>query len=258
MQYSIQKYDTIETKGRFIIEDLSTVKILLYRLAPYRYKNAIIFGKLMNSRGIEFSELSGPIIHQNGCLLNEKDQLPTNQLNKLKNCWYNIDSISSWFKYRNQTYSIHDDKFGFSEYTQFGFGQFNYFFRIYLPDEELLHGLPMASTVCRFSTLDNYLDTINLSKDNESFLSNPFVILTNVYSTKLLIGARDGMKNPIMIKQNYNLNSGETTIRTFSKCRPNEAEDLFILDLDPQRSSVKFDHRNKNYNIFESKKQIYV
>jgi hypothetical protein len=201
----------------------------------------------MSSRGHLYSEIS---------VADGINQLPTNDRNKLKTCWFDKNSISSWFKYRYQDDSKYE-RFGFDGYSKFCFGQFNYFFRIYLPSEELLHGLPMASSVCRHFTIDCYMNTINISTANESFFSKPFVVLTNVFSTKLLIGARDIEKKPINVKKNYNLITGDTTTRTFSTCSLSEAADLYVLDLDPQRKSIKFDRLNKNYNIFEMKKQIY-
>jgi hypothetical protein len=85
---------------------------------------------------------------------------------------------------------IRDEKFGFGDYKH---GQFNYFFRVvYLPGDMILHGLPLASAVCRFADIDKYMNIICISTNQESFvLRQPFVALTNVFSIKLLVGGRD-------------------------------------------------------------------
>jgi hypothetical protein len=164
--YEHTDFEAIETKGNFIIEDLVTIHKILNEFSPTRFKDAIVFGVAMDSRGIEYCEKEAPWPDKNGKFG------PTNPQNELKNCWFNKNSISSWFKYRYQ--SSEKDEFGFEGYTKCGFGQFNYFFRINLPQEQLLHGLPMASSVCRDQTLDKYMNTINISLPNESFSSRPF------------------------------------------------------------------------------------
>jgi hypothetical protein len=76
------------------------------------------------------------------------------------------------------------------------------FFRVWLPDEPLLHGLPMASAICRIPKNVKYLDTIELSSPTESYVKEKlFVVLTNVFSSKLMVGARDSIGMPIKLKK---------------------------------------------------------
>jgi hypothetical protein len=122
-----------------------------------------------------------------------------------------------------------------------------------------LNGLPFASAVCRFSDTDDYMSTtIDISTNEESYvLRQPFVALTNVFATKVLVGARDILKIPIKLKKNYNLIYSETMKRLISDKNPSDAKDLYLLDLQPYRRTVKFDERNFNYHKFEYKKQYY-
>jgi hypothetical protein len=73
-----------------------------------------------------------------------------------------------------------------------------------------------------------------------------------------MIGARDSEKIPIKLKKNYNQITSATLERTFSNSLPNEANDLYLLDMEPHRRTLKFDNLNKNYNCFEFKKQEYI
>jgi hypothetical protein len=234
---------------------------------PYRFKKALVFGIKMESRGMECSE-------------DENSINTLNVLNDLKLNWDDKKGVSCWFKYRYNSKSFDDTKFGcvdnlkLTELQQkttglitsflkddFCFGQFNYFFRISIPTETLLNGLPMASAVCRKSTIsDCYLQTVDiLTSLNSSYLPHKrFVTLSNVYSTKILIGGRDSLKLPIQLTVNYDDSQHTTTRRIFSKCQPNEVADLYLLDMHPQRESVKYDNMNSSYYRFEfSHKQNY-
>jgi hypothetical protein len=146
--------------------------------------------------------------------------------------------------------------FGFSTttYDSLQYGQFNYFFRLCLPDEPLLDGLPMASATCRETLYDYYIDIVKT--DNSSYEQKRFVSLTNVFSTRILVGARDNQKKPIAIKNDFNQQNSEVANRQkyLSKEPLSKATDLYFLDLDPQRKTVHYDKYNKNYYLSESNK----
>jgi hypothetical protein len=229
-----------------ISEDLETVKKIVQTFAPYRFSKALVFGVLMKSRMITNCETPN-------C---DTTQLPSNNL---KNNWNDPTQISSWFKYRYHSlnYKHLDENFGFC-FDKIMYGQFNYFFRVWLPDEPLLHGLPMASAVCRISTIDKYMNIIDLSSPTESYVKQKrFVVLTNVFSTKIMVGARDNIKMPIKLKKNYGQITSKSTERKFSDCLPTEVMDLYLLDMQPQRRTLQFDKLNKNYNSFEHINQEY-
>jgi hypothetical protein len=263
LQYVIEELenDNHKLQGYHTEQDvLNSKQIIVDDFRPYRFKTALVFGIKMDSRGIECSEqhASNP---EHGLVVN-------NSLNNLQLNWNNSKSVSCWFKYRYNSKSFLDTKFGCIDNLkivevqqgastvvtkflkdEFCFGQFNYFFRINLPSEPLLNGLPMASAVCRKATMDCYMQTIDiLNSDNASFLSQKrFVTLTNVYSTKILVGGRDNLKMPIQLRINYSDSHHVTTIRNFSNCQPNEVADLILLDLHPERQSVEYDNLNNYY-----------
>jgi hypothetical protein len=247
--FIVEKYTEADNEAQYIIlEDLKTVKIIIETFAPYRFSKSLVFGVLMKSRTM-----------LSNCEIKETNT-PQLLSNKLKNVWHDPIQLSSWFKYRYRSlnYKHRDENFGFC-FDKFMYGQFNYFFRVWLPDEPLLHGLPMASAVCRISTIDKYMNIIDLSSSTESFVKEKrFVVLTNVFSTKILVGARDSIKMPIKLKKNYNQINSKSTERKFSQCLPTEANDLYLLDMQPHRRTLQFDKLNKNYNYFEYKNQVYT
>jgi hypothetical protein len=113
--FTIEKYTETDYDLRFIIvEDLVAVKQVLVNFAPFRFSKALVFGVLMKSRMITNCEEP----------YHTTPQLP---LNKLKNNWHDPIQISSWFKYRYQSFNyVHDDNFGFSN-KKVMYGQFNFF-----------------------------------------------------------------------------------------------------------------------------------
>jgi hypothetical protein len=248
-------------------EDVKTAKHILINFLPYKFKNAWVFGIKMESRGMECSERD---FNFSGI-----DEVTTNnELNNLQTKWSDSKSVSCWFKYRYNSQSFDDTKFGcidniiekerFQKETnfvtkyeeeQFCYGQFNYFFRINLPLEPLLNGLPMASAVCRLPTQQNYLQIIGM---NSLFLPKKvFVTLTNVCSTKLLIGAVDQIFMPISLKAHYSQVNNQSCRRTFSEFKQDEIAYLYFLDLHPERQSVQYDNLNNSYYRFEYKIQYY-
>jgi hypothetical protein len=240
-------YQSIEEQY-FFVEDLESIEAILFRFCPHRFENCLVYGIRMDSRGLLCAENTASV-----------NNAPTNLLNQLKSNWFIGKGLSSWFKYRYDENSALDDDqaFGFKFYTKYCYGQFNYFFRAYLPDEPFLHGIPLASAVCRFSEVDQYMDTVIVSTHEESFvLDQPFVSLTNVYSTKILVGGRDCLKFPFKLKKKYGQMSG-TMNRMYSGKNPSEVDDLYFLDLEPFRKTIKFDILNYNYHKFEYKNQYY-
>jgi hypothetical protein len=241
--FNVQNFTDMKDEGFFIIEDIIVVKQIILTFLPFRFSKAVVYGVLMKSRGTSCSEV---IFSEN----------PLNPYNELAKHWFDTTHLSSWFKYRYQVLNYrHDTNFGF-EHKYYLFGQFNYFFRVYLQGEPLLHGLPMASAVCRLPQVDKYMDTIDVT--SASYVKQvQFVVLTNVFSTKVLIGARDSKKVPIKLKKNYGQITTKSTVRVFSNSLPSEATDLYLLDLNPNRKSLVFDKLNENYNEFEYKRQKY-
>ena len=241
--FDVHNFTVIKDEGYFIVEDIIVIKQIILTFIPFRFSKAVVYGVLMKSRGTSCSEV-------------KFSENPLNPWNNLAKHWFDTTHLSSWFKYRYQVLKYrHDANFGF-QHNNYIFGQFNYFFRVYLLGEPLLHGLPMASAVCRFSQVDKYMDTIDIK--SASYVKEvQFVVLTNVFSTKVLIGARDSDKIPIKLKKNYGQIMTQSTVRVFSNSLPSEATDLYLLDLNPNRKSLVFDKLNENYNEFEYKRQKY-
>ena len=228
--------------GTYYIEDLLIAKKILYNLTPFRFDKAIAYGIEMHSRG-------------SNCAETEETLTSTqNILNVLQNNWRDVKNYSSWFKYHDNNKT--SSEFGFDPKI-IRYGQFNYFFRISLPEEPFIHGLPMASAVCRNSKKNKYIETLDVTTNSESFVKNKrFVCLTNVVSTKVLIGARDLSKRPITLKKNYNLLCmSESTNR--EEFFWSQISDLYFLDMHPHRKVIEFDESNLSYYKFEYNQQEY-
>jgi hypothetical protein len=167
--------------GVFIEEDLYHIKALILNdFLPCKFSQAVVYGILMESKGEICAQRSKA------------------EIGSLKFTWFEKKNISSWFKYRHSNVST--DSFGFDDFSEFSFGQFNYFFRVFLPFDSMLHGLPMASCVCRTAKKDEFMNTVEA--DHSSIVEdNIFVALTNVFSTRLLVGGRDIEGLPINLRK---------------------------------------------------------
>ena len=233
-------------EGIIFYDDLEKTKIIFSdNFKPHRYSKALVYGIEMKSRGVS-------------CVEKEFNKEPSLKCNDLSNSWSENASISSWFKFHMESslkLPFKDDKnFGFSitTYDSLQYGQFNYFFRIHLPWEPLLDGLPMASATCRKTLIDHYIDIVKT--DSSSYDNKKrFVSLTNVFSTRILVGARDNQKKPIAINNDFNQQNSEAANRQkyLSKEPLSKATDLYFLDLDPHRKTVHYDKFNKNYYLPE-------
>jgi len=241
----IQMLTVATTEGTIFSEDLEKTKILFSKkFNPHRYSKALVYGIEMKSRGVS-------------CAEKEFTKQPCLKCNDLSNSWWENASISSWFKFHMESslkLNFRDNNnFGFSTmtYDSLQYGQFNYFFRLDLPDEPLLDGLPMASATCRETLYDHYIDTVKT--DKSSYEQKRFVSLTNVCSTRILVGARDNQKQPIAINNDFNQQNSEAANRQkyLSKELLSKAADLYFLDLDPQRKTVHYDKFNQNYYLSE-------
>jgi hypothetical protein len=262
----IKFLDVVNTEipSQFAKEDIETAKRILVDFYPCRFENALVFGIRMESRGMQYSE------KREGEQFD--DSKPINELNNLSKYWNTKTSFSSWFKYRYNNKTIQETKFGSIDYLElttvtqrgsdlvtkfnkdkFCFGQFNYFFRINLPSEPLLNGLPMASAVCRLARIENYMQLVDVNcSPNESYIPNKrFVALTNVYSTKLLVGGRDEHGLPYQIHTKFDYAKHTTTMREFSDGETIDVKYLYLLDLHPHQESVKYDRLNNSYYRFE-------
>ena len=202
------------------IEDFKTVqKLIIYLHNPFQiYKKAIIYGVKMHGRGFEYkeNEFNAGITQytdKNGVY---RYGAPTifkskNLLNNIQSCWHHGKSLSSWFSFRNylslnKIEIDNDNDYDVSKkiFTT-EYGQLNYFFRINTDIEVLLNGVPLSSVTVRNIDLifkkAYYINKIDLSADNltESFNQKIFFVsLTDVYSTKFLVGLYDLNHRPIV------------------------------------------------------------
>jgi hypothetical protein len=209
-------------------DDFETVKkLIIYLHNPYQiYKRAIVYGVKMQGRGFEYKEdeFNAGITQYTDKTGNLRYGVSTifrtkNVLNSIQNCWHHGKSLSSWCSFRNYLIlnkieidnkinetnkELYDydvsKKFFTTEY-----GQFNYIFRINTDIEGLLNGIPLSSVTVRNIDLNlknnYYINKVDLSTDDliESFNQKIcFVSLTDVYSTKFLVGLYDNNNRPFV------------------------------------------------------------
>lgn len=126
-------------------------------------------------------------------------------------------------------------------------GQFNFFFRLSIPSDTILDGVPMASIVSRKLQLVNRVRTLQCivtpednGYHNEEFASTYgedhalFIPLTNVKSTAILLGARTVKNKPIFTKAK---NAASKKTENNSKYCSSAVESVFKLHLIPLHSS---------------------
>jgi hypothetical protein len=138
---------------------------------------------------------------------------------------------------------------GYAE--EYAYVQFNYFFRVWMPSDGLLHGVPMANVIHR--TMENWQRTPHiLCSEWDSITRDPiyFIAGTDVFATALLVGPFDHEAMPIM-------KGGRNDSKVPSGCAsyysPHiKAHQLVLIDLHPHNSQLRYQSNCQHiYNEFE-------
>jgi hypothetical protein len=182
-------------KGKIFIQDHDIIGPLL-QICINLYRRAIIYGTGFRSRGDE---------HRERELIEKCSDIQ--ECNNLMTNWSICNSYSSWCKIKVKKTSRTVPLFGYEkENYKDCYAQFNFFFQLSLPGDDILHGLKIASVTCRKSEMKARLHIISCANTDsyESNMNSLFVPLTNVYSTPVAIAGFsvvNKMFKPIIIKR---------------------------------------------------------
>jgi hypothetical protein len=233
-------YFTIE--GVILKKDLEVCKVLYKFFSDeynsYIYKNAIIKGCKVRSRGFKYRECNEATIakkswRKNYSLKDENDVTPTNQLNILKNNWFFKNQFSSWCKFKY--------KDNFINQSTIFFGQLNFFFNISIPDDHYFNQVGFASVTSRsFWTDDKFgLQKINCS-DEISFASTiNFIPIRLIVPTAILIAGFDIDDKPF---SKYRVRNSKSKVYDYlSEKQKIEVCTLVLIDLDPSQNLIEYD-----------------
>ena len=199
------------------------------------YQNGYIYGINFKSRGHNYRESCEPTLVDKRYGQQQDDFEPSNTNNKLQLVWSKKNHFSSWCCYVD--YRSNKEKYGL----------INFFFRLNVKSDPILHKVPIAS-ICTFKHETNNLLDIIIVKDNRRLDHCPFdhkatlfIPATSFCSTNLLSLGIDDSKLPIPIKSKFNASIGEEMSKHYSKSEPELIASLLLLKLHPERKKYSFD-----------------
>ena len=199
-----------------------------------------------------------------------------NYTNAMKMTWKDRKEYSTWCKFRFSTHFNNSIKFIEQTTNYFDgnpdnsyYGQFNFFMKLSIPSEKILHGLKMASVTAVSNHTPSYMWNHPSKNKNEQYKSRSvidcidfrvsklnmlqsgvsFVPFTDVFATKFGVIGVDKDGNPYVNDKN-NLPKEKNLKRSnFSTDRIDNISKLYFIELQPERHEVKFDvNNNEMYN----------
>jgi hypothetical protein len=245
----INKIDlnSIKNHGTICKQDICVAEQLM-RLQNYStrvYNSAKVCGTKMVGRGMRFRETAAATIEPIRYGATKRLYIPHNKLNILKQNWNtDIKILSSWcrlqktkLKLSNFSVDAFDVNSDFEKKTDKFYGQINFFLHIYLPGDSILHGVSLCSVNARKYETISFLTCI-MSEDNNIVNDFLFCSMTDVVSTKILIGAVDDSKEklPFIRKNSLMHDSGNNC--EYSSKKITQMEYLYLIELDPMNDSL--------------------
>lgn len=199
-----------------------------------------------------------------------------NYFNAMKRSWKDRKEFSTWCKFRFSTQFNNSNKFIEQTTNYFDgnpdnsyYGQFNFFMKLSIPSEKILHGLKIASVTAVSNHTPSYMWNHPNKNKNEQYKSRSvidcidfrvsklnmlqsgvsFVPFTDVFATKFGVIGVDKDGNPYVNEKN-NLPKEKNLKRSnFTTDRIDNISKLYFIELQPERHEVKFDvNNNEMYN----------
>ena len=210
-------------EGSYILSsDLRVVKTFLSR--PMRqYGAAEINGHMFHGRGTDFTENLG-LVNQKNYGAQEDKFVTRNVLNTLgrdirRTSPTELKNYTGWCKYLGSGLTTKC-------------AQLNFFFRLFIPEDIVLHGLPMASIVTRNHIEEEYVIRINCLIDDQAFQYmddfDTFVAVTSIYPTAQLVAPFDQSGSPMLM------------MRVHPEQFP-RIHHLYLIDLYPENSRYMYE-----------------
>ena len=239
MQYPQNFIEKKMYKTHIILTDLSSVKTFLDSSIKVR-RQAIVYGERFNCRGQSCSEKSIAI---------GDPKRPTNDLNNLSTNCTHKKSYGSWVMF----HSIPDEfenMFDASE-SELNIGQLNYFFRVTMDRDSILHNVPFASVTARnYEHEYNILYVINLNDDQNFDSGKYFTAATNIVPTIFGVGFLDEKnKACIIAKARHKNQSAEVKLQYSPSNKPVK---LKLVKLNMNRDQIVYHlENNETYNCID-------
>jgi hypothetical protein len=197
-------------------------------------------------------------------------------VNDLKRFYNNEKEISSWCKFRfsrsliNYNTMTNDENYNVSNPDKSYYGQLNFFMKLDIPSENILHGLKISSVTAISNHTTSYLwnfhsnydpsssyksrteiDCFDFNKVDNIFHNALFIPFTDIFATKYGVIYVDNAEKPVLNEDNHrvikskDLNkiivsnvSTQNNVSCISK--------MYFIALHPERCNIVFNAENNN------------
>jgi hypothetical protein len=206
------------------------------------FTSAIIKGVEMRGRGQLYTENSS-----GQHAVQKKLYVTQNAKNTLSDNWHQGFQINSWAKIEDWYIAHPNNPAKKQVLPRVLFGQFNYFFRLNVPSDPVIHQLSLANMVLRnVSAPDPARGShrcINFTAANSYYHKKQFIVLNYVEATNLALSPLDKYHYPITnphsgIKEV--LNSIKSYPLKFSTAHFTEVKRMYMIELHKERLHVKY------------------
>jgi len=228
------KVEEFTKSGFMFLSDFNGILEELIRFSPTIYKQAIVKGLAFTARGKVFREaMVAPSYEDTSCVPKVVHTYPTNPLNLLENHWWKSDDYSSWCEIKHYD----PNEVTATTRTVTEMGQSNYFFRLNLTSDKLLHGLAFANMTLRHTKYDAKKRHFYVSPADNSFNpSRQFVCLNYVCSTKLALSVLNEDNLPIVKQRKFGSARWTVDPKVIRIAPPNStANRIYFLEMHPER-----------------------
>jgi hypothetical protein len=245
----------------------SNTKLLKHLFKHFKYSRlsslkALVYGLRCKGRGYGKRR----ILVDGGSSANEY------KLNLQKTWNTNKNEYSSWCKFRFNRFNTSNCKNLDNENDYFignppksEYGQMNFFIKLKLPTEEILHGVKIASMTavthienplwdfkdrdlkrCKSRTMIDCIDVARMTLVNNSL----FIPFTDIYATKYGMIGVDQEDKPFFNKSNVSyINAKNGKVFSFSDEKSENISKLYFIPLHPERINVCYNvSNNEMYN----------
>ena len=276
-------YDDLSTEARLelnndnkvtlLLSDFTSIIVDMYRfgtdesLVIPTYTKAWVKGVQLRGRGADCceSELYFEDLTNTNRAGEEIHLIHNKVLNELKNTWYKKLHYNAW--------CFVDDWYSYGENRvrkKFYVAHLNYFFRLWIPSDGLVHGLPFVNAVLRepeFQALRNthYITTDDSKHffNNKQFICANYIKSTAIATSGLYYDVDNypNLLKPLPMrfpKPVDSVNCYPTLIA--ENVKPDQLTRLHFIELHPERDSIKYSGIELDLDrtkVFETKDPIF-
>ncbi len=206
--------------------------------SPIAYTRAVIKGLRFRGRGSNYCEKELLTKFHNGA---RREIFPSILENNIECDWHKTIQYSAWFRFTDKKRVKKDGK---SEIiVKRDIGQFNYFFRLKMPCDPLVHGLAFADVALHKAMTDllhngNHYISANIGSYNQEKM---YVCLNYVDGTALMVCPMDVLEVPICHSERYTnatFQNEKGKLEINNDCR--SMNRLYFLPMHPERMGFEY------------------